>query len=111
MKTVEVLRQVRELISVPAKWIQGEYARDGGTGWVDPKDPEAACFCVVGALSRVTGLPILDVEGQGKRTPHPAFVALKESCGMTPSFFNDHSSHAQVVDWIDRTIAEIGNEG
>lgn len=60
MKTVEVLKAARELISSPEHWIKGVLAlpfdgvADEGEE-LDVMDPKSTCFCSLGALYRANG--------------------------------------------------------
>lgn len=55
-KTVaDILTAAADLIAPEGGWTQGTFARDSEgkqTGW---RDPEAACFCVSGAIARANG--------------------------------------------------------
>ena len=55
-----ILAKMRELLSSKERWTQGAFARDTSGGSVDLDDPDAVCFCLVGAhvLARhlVTGI-------------------------------------------------------
>jgi hypothetical protein len=47
--------KVKELLSDPSKWTQGANARDSRGIRVPSADPEATCFCIVGALLKCYG--------------------------------------------------------
>lgn len=49
------LRAVRELLSAPERWTQGENARDAEGHYVSPECPQACCWCLEGAILRVWG--------------------------------------------------------
>lgn len=56
MTTVEALKAARELISDPAKWTRGAYARDAeGRELTNPKNERAVCWCAAGAVRRFAG--------------------------------------------------------
>src|SRR6185369_2434153 len=60
--------KVRELLSGPEKWVQGVYAKgyvDDNLGdtilrAVEPDDPKAHCWCLVGAINKC--YPIINDE-------------------------------------------------
>jgi hypothetical protein len=51
---LQVLRQARELISDPKHWTQKACARDVNGEHIDIFSPDAVCFCVGGAIERVS---------------------------------------------------------
>ena len=44
------LKAVRELLSSPKKWTQGQYAKDARGHAVDDCSPKATCWCLVGSM-------------------------------------------------------------
>jgi hypothetical protein len=54
MTPLETLKAARQLISDPAKWTQGEFARDVDGNEVKAWSEDATCFCAYGAIQRVT---------------------------------------------------------
>lgn len=55
MMTLEVLVKARELLSDPARWTQGCFARTIDGAKVRSRSKNAVCFCSVGALRKVGG--------------------------------------------------------
>lgn len=98
MKTLEVLRKARELISKPEHWTRHKYARDV-RGLPAPVHDEAAfCFCALGALRKVNN--------KHSDFCRPATVlasALPESI-TSVSVFNDTRTHAEVLALFDKAI-------
>lgn len=43
-----------ELLDIPEKWTQQATSRDSMQRVVHPNDPDACCWCIVGAISRCT---------------------------------------------------------
>lgn len=41
-----------ELLSKPEKWTTGDYAKDAHGSYVGTSDPQAVCFCALGAILR-----------------------------------------------------------
>jgi hypothetical protein len=102
MTTLEILKAARELISVPERWTQHEYARDFHGNPVSALSPLAVCWCLNGALQRV------------KTEPGPSYAtkALREVLGKygpNPSEFNDTQNHPDVLALFDRAIAKLEN--
>jgi len=49
---VEVLERALDLLSDPAKWTKSAMAKDAIGKSVQPYEPAAACFCMMGAMER-----------------------------------------------------------
>lgn len=47
------LKEVRDLLATPGVWVKYSLARNANGETVDPRMPEAVCFCLSGALQRV----------------------------------------------------------
>jgi hypothetical protein len=100
---LEVLRGARELLAYPERWIKGEDAADViGQPLENGYDEGAVCWCLAGALEKVSG-----------RT---------QDCGVEPAYqavddlivdatnvreWNDapERTHAEVLALLDRAIA------
>lgn len=54
MKTSDILKAAKQLISTPERWTKGFYARDKEGNTVRVSYPEAVCWCAEGALFAVT---------------------------------------------------------
>jgi hypothetical protein len=62
VKAIDVLRDVREVLSDPKKWTVGEYARDSAGHETDPCDGRAESWCLQGAIyacGAARGMPTL----------------------------------------------------
>jgi hypothetical protein len=101
MTPLETLRAARQLITDPAKWTQGDYARDADGIDVAPEDEDAVCFCSYGAIASICGL----------NEDLPPFRHLHNVCGrmfkMSVIDLNDTHSHAEVLALFDAAIAEL----
>lgn len=51
----DVLERAADLIEPKGAWTQGELARDIRREPTDPDEPDAACWCLEGALQKVCG--------------------------------------------------------
>ena len=102
METVkEKLMVAKEVISDPAKWCRGVYAR-GADGWSREVSSEEACqFCTLGALMRVNAY------GVG--------VSVLKTClpddYANVAAFNDSATHEQVMQLFDCAIAKASEQG
>ena len=125
-KAKELLQGVRELLSDEAQWTQGCFARTPCKVKVEPLHAEASCWCVMGATYKVLGerrLDQLEKLRAGAMSPEGAREVLYETparnyllevlCtalydnGYARSIpnFNDTHDHAEVMAWLDRTLA------
>lgn len=99
MKTLDVLKAAKQLISTPERWTAGSYARDKSGVPVLSVSTKAACWCAIGACAAVEPDVLTG-----------AFEALKSVVpGNSISKFNDHPSttHADVMAAFDRAIAKL----
>lgn len=99
----ETLVKARELLSDPEKWAKEDFAYTADEAPVHPLDPAATCFCLLGALERVTrnrdGLAYLDAR-QAIRGMLPG----EHDC--VPEFNDDpDTTHADVLAVLDKAIA------
>jgi hypothetical protein len=85
MTKKEALLKTKELIATPDKWTQGVDARNIVGQPVDPKSKRAVCYCLYGALIKVTN-DVDDAE------------------------FNDSSTHEQVLELINKTLEDYEND-
>lgn len=101
MTTLETLIAARELLSDPARWTKGQWARDKD-GRMAKHEGAAVCFCAVGAIwSVVGGCAITEAE-----------TILCDVVQSTTRFtnipgFSDHpkTTHAAVLKVFDAAIA------
>ena len=95
---VEILRAARALIADPARWTQGEDARDacGSPAWAGRHASSAVCWSADGALMHVE---------RDKNSFWPARDALVAAMGASAVVFNDTHTHAEVLAAFDRAIA------
>lgn len=56
MKPRDVLLRAREVLSDPKAWTQGQFARDADGQACEPTSDKAVCFCLMGAMRKVTGV-------------------------------------------------------
>lgn len=114
-----VLLRAREIIAVPEHWTQFELAEDNFGFPVFPFDPDAYCFCLIGAIDRATAeltdfdfrkydddpsVAISDIEDLPL-----ASTAIRKLHTLIPglvSDFNDDHTHEEVIGLLDRALAE-----
>ena len=100
-KLLESLKSVRETLHTPDCWTREEYATDSRGRAVEPDDPTATSFCMMGAVASAG----TDKEGWGEVTTaiQSAIDDLYEGYS-TIAIFNDaseigHSDVIKVLDW------------
>ena len=107
MKPSELLTKAKAVIADPKHWAQGFYAKDAKGQTLLPCNPDAVCWCSVGALEKVA------YEEDTYSTRFAATKCLFEVSaeygysGITD--FNDNSSHKAVMKAWDRAI-ELAKE-
>jgi hypothetical protein len=95
----QIVQRARALIATPQTWTQDEFARDESGEPVSWRSPQAAQFCIWGALNRAAR-ELTDDEHQRVRLADHAARALRS---ITPSLsrLNDRGTHADVLALID----------
>lgn len=95
------LQAARALITDPAHWCRGAWARDAKGVEVNPT--KGVSFCMAGAVLRVAAERHLDAfEALSRVVFSPGFSI---GC-INIAYFNDHTSHAQVLAVFDRAIEQ-----
>jgi hypothetical protein len=99
-----VIETARALIATPQTWTQGEFARDASGNPVSWRSPEAARFCLWGALNRAA----YDMTGDRRQSitlADHAARALRN--GVTSlSGTNDKGTHADVLAVFDTYLKQ-----
>lgn len=95
MSVLQTLTAVRDLISHPDNWTQGESARDRSGKRVYAHDPRAVCWCVLGGIWNVT-------RDGGSR--YEAELYLEELWGTAVSDINDSHTHVEILAKLDEAI-------
>jgi hypothetical protein len=100
-----ILRGARELLAKPEAWTKGSCARNSAGLSTIATNNDACCFCVVGALMRVSGDSHL-----GSRSAAFASNFLhKLSPALSAGDFNDdpNTTHADILALLDKGIAQL----
>lgn len=95
MDDLTALRRARDLISDPARWTQGEFARDVEGVGVAPNSDKATCWCALGALRRVT---------RSFNVPWRLIGGISQN-HLYITDFNDGHTHVDVLAAFDAAIA------
>lgn len=109
----DVLGRAREILSDPARWTQGEFARDAqgramSAGQASACD-EATCFCLIGAIRRAAWGLGRDGRLYGCCAARECISRCLSSRGETTHIanFNDNASHAEVLSVLEGARAHI----
>lgn len=103
MKISDQLKAAKAIIASPSKWLQGAYAKDANGFACRGDNPQATCFCSLGALQAVNNC-YSDAPSQ------PAISVLKQFMGGDVPEFNDSATHEQVMEAFDKAIAAAEKE-
>lgn len=98
MTLVETLEKARDLIAQEGKWTQGWFARAANGDAVIAECDDAVCFCMAGAIKRVTDKNSMYIR---------ALTTVQDAVGMNVGSFNDDPTRtqAEVVEAFDKAIA------
>ena len=100
MNEKECFQKAFALVSNEATWTQGSLAKDKYGHRVEPLSDIAVCWCSVGAVIKAVEGPTIASRRVRDQLSHTADVFL--------SYFNDHHTHAEVVDVWRRTGERMG---
>lgn len=100
MKTSDLLRKARKLIDKPSRWCKEVDAVDCNGVAVAIKSPEAARWCIAGAIFCVAPT-VEDYKA--------AIAAIEADCGCRVEDFNDEelTTHNDVMELFDSTIKSM----
>ena len=109
MKPSELLIKAKAVIADPKHWTKGWYAHNAEGQDVEPAEPDAVCWCSLGAIVKVAheegvkDIRFKATEYLDKATEYLAKVSAECGYNGIPDF-NDNSSHEAVMKAWDRTI-------
>lgn len=112
-QSVKLLEMTRDILSGPDKWTKGTFARDTTGEVADPSGPNAACFCIGGALLRARDIRIEQVN---KLVPKDAYSEVWDqydnAFNETVFFLSALAGSASVAAFNDdkgTTFADVDN--
>jgi hypothetical protein len=111
----EMLVRARALIERPEHWTQHALARDASGRVVEPTNPAAHCFCVVGALYAIADQALdsdalcYAASALARTTPPPWRDYYWTNATNVVVMYNDsyRTAHADVLAWFSRAIARM----
>lgn len=104
----------RAIVADKANWTSFELSRAENSDAVWPTDQRATCWCIGGALIKVTGItgPVSD-QINVRYQNAVEFLDQEFGAGDNPdsefedfAHFNDANPHEVVIAWLDRKIEE-----
>lgn len=109
VSNLQVLITARAILASPSSWTKGEVARteDGRPTWVD--DPQATCFCAIGAIRRA--IFVLHGRFMQLRIPTQVLCALGFDEPDCMDWNDDPDrTHAEVLALFDAAISTLAEE-
>jgi len=105
-KVSEILKEAKKLIEKEKHWTQKTYARDSQGVSISPDSIYAVSFCAIGAIMEVCETR------QTAKYYRYLQKALPSDFERNLSYFNDNSSHKEVMQLFDKAIwlAEIAGD-
>ena|SRR5271166_5367285 len=96
--------KARALLSDPARWTTGAFARRADGLFCYEHDADAVCWCALGALVAVKPHSVINAHG---RINNMEFATLLRHCiDGNPAQFNDTREHCDILEWFDAIIKE-----
>jgi hypothetical protein len=100
VQTLEILKATKELLSDEKRWTRDFLARHENGNPIGPNEPNAVCFCILGAIDKLTGT-------NGKYSP--AHVAIEQELPkkyIGIGHFNDdpETTHGHVMAVLQKAI-------
>lgn len=119
----KVVEGMRALLADEGRWCRATLATDAGGSKVSVWDPNASCFCIVGAL-RKTFLSIVDKDERKYHCDdlavhalfaklqqlypwHPYATSVAEKIMYLEEFNDGQADFRDVVNLLDRTLEEL----
>lgn len=99
---MDILREARSLIENPEHWTQRSNARNKNGDVVGPKSTAATCWCINGAVQKVSGNAIVLYTKSVNLLSDAARGLFGTTVGFTT--INDEREHEDVLRLIDKAI-------
>lgn len=103
MKTSKVLLKAMDVIATPDKWTKGSFARDINQNSTSADEPDAACWCALGAIQKAT---------KNSKASADASLYLVSVVETNVPIFNDYLSttHDKVMEkFMTATFLALAN--
>lgn len=116
MQPIDILKGTRELLSDPARWTKGQFARNKKGSDTYSTSGDAVCWCVQGALRKIyndDASPIILAAQLIERALPADLVSGANNAGKDPIVvFNDdpNTKHEDVLRVLDKAIELAAKE-
>ena len=102
----EILRKVRDLLSDPARWTKGWFAKDSSENPCVPTSKDAVCWCALGAMRKQLGYVEDDLFMEITRDLEA--ILKKQGYNHSLATFNDDpaTTHNQMMKLLNLAIGE-----
>jgi hypothetical protein len=104
MSTKDELERVKARIADPQRWTRLVCARNAGGEEVGSNDPDATCWCFVGACTKE------GVKGETVEMIYLAMNKYPEFENLSRGILNDAMGHDAVMRVLDRAITLAGEQ-
>lgn len=111
-KTIAVLDAVRDVLANPERWARRELAYNRLGEPVEPREPEATCWCLQGAINRVTDNRTAQniAHHELRKTLFERGTHLAIPSAAVEFNDNPNTTHVDILQLIDDTIARLRTE-
>jgi hypothetical protein len=111
METIDIIKNVRKLLSDETRWIVETLAVNRKYERVDPEDENACAWCLTGAIDYVCF-----INGMTHTMNNDVFRYIESKLGLYGSSipnFNDHAdtTHTALMSFLDNAISEYPQIG
>lgn len=108
MNNTEFLKAIKEIIAKKENWCQSTLAKDKNDNYVDPTDPVACKFCIIGAAKKINwrnypyNTSYFDFLKKAAEELFPSVVSFEDGGG--PVYVNDEMGFDAVHKMLDEAI-------
>ena len=101
---IKILKQIKEYFSNPRNWTQGAVARNAKGERVIPSNPNAVCYCLIGAIEKF--IPPKDAPNFIKQNQIKDFISTVSFnlSGFCPVLVNDDLGYDSVMQLLDESV-------
>ena len=107
MTPKEIIRGMLDLLRVESRWTKGYYAKDAEGYDIEATNPFAVCWCLAGALMKITKhIDLYDI-GEIAAMDEAERLLMDATGGIGMTLFNDdhRRTHGDVVCVLEKALA------
>jgi hypothetical protein len=106
-RVIGYLEQTKALLSDPVKWTQGALARKANGEQCSPFDPEATCFCLIGALQYVSKIDFKELSPEYYIIKNILISKKKKQFQTLWAEINDSGNYKQSINFLSDIIKKL----